>query len=182
MKKRGRLKARGEGSPGKAIPKGDPPWRSPWTLALVAVMAAVIALVFISPDNGDVDPDPPDDPGPGKVYHDVGIPLANVSKEVSFFTYTSGSNEVRFFVVLDENRSIHVGLDACDVCYTRKLGFHQEDVKMKCNSCGKSYAIEGIGTANLPGTCWPGFVPWEFSEGYVLIDTEYLDSKSYMFK
>ena len=84
--------------------------------------------------------------------------------------------------MLDGTGSIHVGLDACDVCYSAKLGFHQDDDVMKCNSCGKSFYVEGIGSKNLPDTCWPASVPYEVSDGYVLIDSEYLDSKAYMFE
>jgi hypothetical protein len=53
---------------------------------------------------------------------------------------------------------------------------------MQCNSCGKEYEVKGIGTANLPDTCWPGFLPYDISDGHLQVNMEYLDSKTYMFE
>jgi uncharacterized membrane protein len=185
MKKRGRLKT-GDRSPMKAITRGVPPWRSPWLLATLIVMVAALFLVFASP-KPDEPPDPgghndPEDDRPGQVYHDVGIPMADIGTDARWYTYESDTAQVRFFAVLEENGKPHVALDACDICYSRDLGFHQEDDTMQCNSCGKAFEVEGIGSDNVPNTCWPGFVPYSISDGYLLIDTNFLDAKAYMFE
>jgi len=188
MKKRGRLKARGS-PPETAITGGVQPWRSPWLLATLMVMVTVAILAFTFPETGDGPddgpgdgPDDPGDGGPGRVYHDVGIPLSDVGTEARWYTYESGTSQVRFFTVADGRGEVHVGLDACDVCYAANLGFHQNASKMQCNSCGKEFSIKGIGSDNAPGSCWPSFVPYEISEGYMLIDTEFLDTRTYMFE
>ncbi len=183
MKKRGRLKA-GGGSPKNTTTRGKPPWRSPWLLTTLTVVVAVtlLAFAYLTTDPSPSDGLDDDNGTPGRVYHDVGIPYNDLGTEAQWYTYESGTSKVRFFAVLEENSKIHVGIDACDVCYTRKLGFHQDGDVMQCNSCGKAYEVKGIGTENLPGTCWPAFVPYEVSDGFILIDTEFLDTKTYMFE
>ena len=184
MKKRGRLKA-GNRSQENAITRGAPPWRSPWLLATLMVMVAALLLAFASPlsdPSPSNDPDDPGDDGPGRVYHDVGIPMSDLGTEARWYTYDSGTTQVRFFAVFEENGKVHVALDACDICYSRDLGFHQDDDVMQCNSCGKAYEVKGIGSENVPNTCWPSFVPYDISDGYLLIDTEFLDTRTYMFE
>jgi uncharacterized membrane protein len=101
---------------------------------------------------------------------------------VSFYSYRSGEPKVRFFVVQGPDGNMHAAIDACDVCRAAALGFHQNGTNMTCNSCGKEFPIDGLGTANLPGGCWPAFLPFQVQQGYLLIDTEVLDSKAYMFR
>jgi uncharacterized membrane protein len=184
MKKRGRLKAGGS-SPAKAITGGEHPWRSPWLIATPLVIVAAMLLAFTSLDSGDPQQGGPGDsegPGTGRVYHDVGILTSDLETEARWYTYESGEAQVRFFTVLEDNGKIHVALDACDICYSRNLGFHQDGDDMECNSCGKAFEVKGIGSENLPNTCWPSYVPYDIAEGYVLIDTEFLDTKAYMFE
>jgi uncharacterized membrane protein len=182
MKKRGRLKA-GNGSPKNTPTWGRLSWRSPWLLATLIVVVAALFLVFTSPDNDpSAGPGDPGDKPPGQVYHDVGIPVQDLGTDARWYIYESGGTEVRFFAVLEANDKVHVALDACDICYSRKLGFHQEDDDMQCNSCGKAYAIKGIGSDNVPDTCWPGFVPFTYADGHLIIDTQFLDAKAYMFE
>lgn len=181
MPERVRLKARprSPGDPSKA--RTGPSSRTTWALLVVAGLA-LVAVLALSDPGSDGDPAGDEEPRRGNIYHDVGIPLSNLSGQASFYTYGSGEAEVRFLAVLDGDGQPHVGLDACDVCYSKGMGFHQEGTEMKCNSCGKSFPISGIGSANTPGGCWPSFVPFEVSNGYVVISTEYLDSKAYMFQ
>lgn len=185
MRKRGRLKA-GRRSPEMAITGGAQSWRSPWLLVPLTITVAVLLLVFASPESpsseGSSDPSVPGPQGPGRVYHDIGIPLSDLGTEARWYTYDSDGTDVRFFAVLEPDGSPHVALDACDICYSRNLGFHQEGDVVQCNSCGKTFKVSGIGTDNVPNSCWPGYVPYELSEGYLLIDTELLDTMSYMFE
>jgi hypothetical protein len=182
MRKRGRLRTR-ERSKGEAITHGAGRLRSPWLLATLAVIVAAVLLVLASPEPGrSPDGDDTDTSGPGQVYQDVGIPLANVTTEADWYTYRSGATEVRFFTVLDVDGQPHIALDACDKCYSKRLGFHQNATKMQCNSCGKVFEVSGLGSQNLPNTCWPRFVSYRLSEGFMLIDTQVLDSRAYMFE
>ena len=181
MRKRGRSRIR-ERSPKDAITRGKRGRGPPWLLATLAVVVAALVLVLASPDKGPTDGPPPGEDGPGRVYHDVGIPLDDLDPQARWYTDSSGGTEVRFFTVLGEDGTPRVALDACDVCHSKRLGFHQEGGTMRCNSCGKAFNVEGIGSQNLPDTCWPGFVPHQESEGFLLIDTGYLDGKAYMFE
>ncbi len=182
MKRRGRLRT-GDRSSAMAITGSRSVWLSPWSIATSVIVVTVAILALASPTN---DPDIPSEEsggnGPGRVLHDVGIPLEDVGTQADWYTYESGDVSVRFFTVADGTGNVHAGLDACDVCYSANLGFHQNGTKVQCNSCGKSFGIDGIGTKNTPGTCWPSIVPYEISEGYMLIDTEFLDGRAYMFR
>lgn len=182
MKNWVRLKAGPRSLESPSRPMMGPLPRVTWALLVLVGLVTVAILVLSDPGSPDGDPASDDEPRGGNIYHDVGIPLQNLSGEASFFTYESGKAEVRFLVVLDEQGQPHVGLDACDVCYSLGLGFHQEGMEMKCNSCGKSFPISGIGGSNTPGGCWPSYVPFEVSNGFLIISTEYLDSKVYMFE
>jgi len=182
MKNRGRLKARASPPEKKAIIEGGYLPRSPWSLTLMAILIVVVALASTAP-NDDGDADGPDGPGgPGRIFHDVGIPLENVTAEASFFTYRGGGPEVRFFAVTGGDGLPRLALDACDTCYAAGLGFHQVNGTMRCASCGKLFPIEGIGSGNIPGGCWPSYVPSEMKEGMIMIDSGFLDSKGYMFE
>lgn len=171
----------GKRSPGNAITGRGPPWRSPWLLAALTVVVAAACLAFAFPETPD-GPGDPGESGPGQVYHDVGIPLSEVGAQARWYTYESGASQVRFFTVADDNGDVHVGIDACDICYSANLGFHQNASKMQCNSCGKSFEVKGIGSDNVPGSCWPSFVRYEISDGFMLIDTKFLDTRAYMFE
>ncbi len=182
MRKRGRLKARVTPPEGTAITKGGHLLRRPGSLALMAILVALVALASTAP-NDDGDPDGTGNPGgPGRVFHEVGIPLENITGEASFFTYRGDGPEVRFFAVTGGDGLPRLALDACDTCYTAGLGFHQVNGTMRCASCGKVFPIDGIGSGNLPGGCWPSFVPSEVDEGMLIIDSKFLDSKGYMFE
>jgi len=179
MKKRGRLRARTEPPERTAIIKGNNLLRSPWSLIPLAIVIAVCVLVLTAPNNED-DPDGPS--GTGTIYNEVGLPLENITGETSFYTYKGDGPEVRFFAAIGDDGLPRVALDACDVCYKNNLGFHQVNATMRCSSCGKTFPLEAIGSANLPGGCWPSFVPYELQDGMVIIDSRFLDTKEYMFE
>jgi uncharacterized membrane protein len=147
---------------------------------LVFVVTATLALATRYPAD---DAAPQDDAyAPRSVYHDVGIPLDQLGPEAQYYTYTFGGADVRFFGQLDGAGQVHVALDACDTCYSAKLGFHQDGDRMVCNSCGKDFPIDEIGTDNIPGGCWPSYVPFELKDGLVRVGTDFLDGKAYMFE
>lgn len=179
-RKRGRFRTR-DSSPVMAITRGNLRMSTLWPLVATAVLAATLVLVLASPDSHPDEQDPGGD-SPGRVYQDVGIPGSNLSTVASWYTYGSGATQVRFFTVVGSDGVARAALDACDVCYTKKLGFHQQGDRMTCNSCGKTFSVDGIGSQNLPDTCWPGFVPSKVSEDFLLIDTNFLDGKAFMFE
>jgi uncharacterized membrane protein len=147
--------------------------------AVVLVAVATIAIILLA--NGT---DVPADLGTnGTGQEDAGpvvrIPVSEVSEEARWFEYPVGGVAIRFFVVLDANGGVHAGMDACEVCYLAKKGFHQEGEMMQCNSCGKVAAIPAIG--HNSGDCWPGPVPSRVEGEEVLLIVQALQDGVYMF-
>jgi uncharacterized membrane protein len=88
---------------------------------------------------------------------DVRIPLSDIESTATFYPYDSDGVTVRYFAVKDAQGTVHVALDACDVCYEAKKGYKQVGSEMQCLNCGKQFAITSIGTENAGG-CWPSYL------------------------
>ena len=111
----------------------------------------------------------------------VTVPVSEVGTQAKFYTYDSGDTTVRFFAVRGPDGNIHVAADACDVCYQSHKGYRQSGTQMQCNNCGKVFAINGIGTKNTAGGCWPSFLPMSNDGQNIQIAKSDLDGKAYMF-
>lgn len=105
----------------------------------------------------------------------VKIAANEISKNANWYEYQG----VKFFAV-KSGSDIKTAFDACDICGGSK-GYRQEGNDMVCNNCGNHYPISGIGTANLKGGCWPGYLPREVKDGYVVIKKSDLESGTYRF-
>jgi uncharacterized membrane protein len=101
----------------------------------------------------------------------IKIPLSMISKDAQWFDY----NNARYFVVKAKDGSIKSAFDACDVCYKSKKGYSQDGEDMVCNNCGNHYPISGLGTANLGGGCWPGYLRSSIQGDYLVIPKVDLD-------
>lgn len=90
--------------------------------------------------------------GPGQ---DVRIPLSEVNNgKANFFNYTIADNqEISFFVVKSSDGIIRAAFNACDVCYEKRLGYHQEGDDMVCNKCGQHFP--SIRVNEVKGGCNP---------------------------
>ena len=179
-KRNGRVKVVQQRHPRAVETDPGPPFPFAWLLAatgLVIVAIAVVALVAPGQDGVDdpIDgvPDPVDE-GPMVI-----IPLSEISDQVRWFDYPVGGVVIRFFAVLDGGGKIHAGLDACEVCYQAKKGFHQENDMIQCNSCGKLAPIAGVG--HNSGECWPGPLPARIEGEEVLVSVQALQDGVYMF-
>lgn len=53
---------------------------------------------------------------------------------------------------------------------------------MVCNNCGNQFLIDGIGTENLQGGCWPSYLPVTVANGEVYIKISDVVSKKYRFE
>lgn len=111
----------------------------------------------------------------------VWVPLAGITDEAEFFEYDSEGVGIRFFTVIGSDGEVRVALDACDVCYNAKRGYRQVDDDMQCINCGNRYSIDGLGTENIGGGCWPSYLPIEILEDNVYIKITYLENKQFMF-
>jgi uncharacterized membrane protein len=110
----------------------------------------------------------------------VKIPVSNISKTLSFYTYDSNGTAIKFFAVKGTDGNVHVAFDTCDVCGPK--GYTQSGNDVVCNNCGKQFAINSIGTANLSGGCWPSHLPLSVSGNSVIIKTSDLVTKESVFK
>jgi uncharacterized membrane protein len=110
----------------------------------------------------------------------VKIPLSSISKTLSFYTYDSNGTAIKFFAVKGTDGNVHVAFDTCDVCGPK--GYKQSGNDVVCNNCGKHFAINTIGTANVSGGCSPSHLPMSISGNSVVIKTSDLTTKESAFK
>jgi uncharacterized membrane protein len=77
---------------------------------------------------------------------------------------------------------VHAAFDACEMCYSKKIGYRQEGEMMICISCpNEKYAINDLGTKNTAGKCWPSYLPIKINEDYVIIEKSDIEQKKWMF-
>jgi len=112
---------------------------------------------------------------------EVRIPISDISTTAKFYSYESSGVDIRYFAVKDKQGNVHVGFDACDVCYEAKKGYKQNGDVMQCLNCGKTFSITSIGTENTAGGCWPSYLPMNIDGNDVVIKITDLEAKSYMF-
>ena len=110
----------------------------------------------------------------------VKIPLSNITNTLSFYTYKSNGTAIKFFAVKGTDGNVHVAFDTCEVCGPK--GYTQSGNDVKCKNCGKTFAINSIGTDNLTGGCWPSHLPMSISGNSVVIKTSDLVTKESAFK
>ncbi len=70
-----------------------------------------------------------------------------------FYTFMANGLPVEFFVIWTPDNVIRTALDACDVCYRAKLGYHEDGQFMVCNNCGNRFPVGQIDIVN--GGCNP---------------------------
>jgi uncharacterized membrane protein len=112
----------------------------------------------------------------------VKIPISEIGTSAKWYTYNSNGETTKYFLVKGSDGKIHLAIDACDVCYSSKLGYKQTDNVMTCNNCGQTFPINSIGTENLSGGCWPSYLPYEVDGEQVIIDKSGIDQKRFMFQ
>ncbi|MGB6679947.1 MAG: DUF2318 domain-containing protein [Candidatus Bathyarchaeia archaeon] len=112
----------------------------------------------------------------------VKIPILEIGTSAKWYTYNSNGETTKYFLVKGSDGKTHLAIDACDVCYSSKLGYEQTDNVMTCNNCGQTFPINSIGTENLSGGCWPSYLPYEVDGENVIISESELDQKLFMFQ
>jgi uncharacterized membrane protein len=112
----------------------------------------------------------------------VSIPVTEAGTSAKYYTYDANGTTVRFFLVNGSDGKVHCAADACDVCYPLHKGYSQSGQNMRCQNCGKVFAINDIGTKNSAGGCWPSRLPFRVEGGFVRIARSDLDAKAYLFK
>jgi uncharacterized membrane protein len=144
------------------------------------VIAVVGIAMYYSSQGSTPGPSPVQAPPP-QIENAVKISTSQLSTSAQFYTYNSGGTLVRYFGAVGSDGNVHVATDACDVCYSEKKGYRQVGDVMKCNNCGKEFAINSVGTENLSGGCWPSYLPLTISGGDAVVQLSDLKAKSFMF-
>jgi len=111
----------------------------------------------------------------------LSIPVSEAGTSARFYTYDSNGTTVRFFLVNGSDGKTHVAADACDVCYPVHKGYAQSGTNMRCNNCGRVFAINDLGSKNTGGGCWPSRIPMKIDGGMVHLAKTDLDAKVYLF-
>ena len=153
-------------------------------VAVIGFIAIISVVVAISMSTNSTDNSQKPDPSlPSDVISgtEVSIPLSEIGLDAKFYTYDSEGVEIKYFAVKGTDGEIHVAFDACDVCYNALKGYRQIGEVMHCINCGREFAINGIGSDNTAGGCWPSFLPIIIDDENVIIQISDLEEKRYMF-
>jgi uncharacterized membrane protein len=136
-------------------------------IALVAVIA--VAAVFVMNRGGGEAATATAAAPSGNVT----IPVAQVKDgKAHFYTYNAGGTTVKYFVLADKNGTVRAALDACEVCYAQKKGYHQQGDAMQCNNCGKIFPSAKINV--ITGGCNPIPLDKKISGGQLTITPDSL--------
>ncbi len=83
----------------------------------------------------------------------VNIDASEISDTAQFYTFISNGTDIKFFVLKSSDGKIRAAFDACQVCYSRKLGYSQEGDQMICKNCGNIFLAVKI--SEEKGGCNP---------------------------
>ena len=134
-------------------------------VALVAVIA-VAAFVVVNRGGGT----PATATAASTPGGDVTMPVSQVSDgKAHFYTYDANGTTVKYFVLADKTGKVRAALDACEVCYAQKKGYHQQGDAMQCNNCGKIFPSAMINV--ITGGCNPIPLKRSISGGKLTITT-----------
>ncbi|MFX0181857.1 MAG: Fe-S-containing protein [Candidatus Hodarchaeota archaeon] len=110
------------------------------------------------------------------------IQVSSLTNNAKFYGYKAEDTLIKFFGVMGFDNDVHVAFDACDVCYSDRKGYVQDNTVMVCRNCGNQFLIDGIGTENLQGGCWPSYLPINVINDQVYIKISDVIMKKYMFQ
>jgi uncharacterized membrane protein len=145
-------------------------------VALIAVVA-IAAVVVMSRNGGGAEAATATAAQPSG---DVTIPVSQVKDgKAHFYSYDAGGTTVRYFILADKNGKVRAALDACEVCYAQKKGYHQQGDAMQCNNCGRVFPSSQINV--ITGGCNPIPLDKTISGGKMTITTDSLSSGAQYF-
>lgn len=99
-----------------------------------------------------------------------------------YYSHYIDGVSLKYFVVVDQYGEVHTAFDACEVCFDAKLGYLREGDYAKCQNCGLTFSIYGLGTENVDrGGCWPGYLPHTLEGNDIKVRTRDLEKGSYLF-
>jgi uncharacterized membrane protein len=95
-------------------------------------------------------------------------------KAVFFEPRLASGKSVRFFAVKAADNTYRAALDACEVCFHAKKGYHQQGPDMICRNCGRDFRIADIGPHN-EGGCNPVALTQKVEGDSLVIKTSELE-------
>ena len=112
----------------------------------------------------------------GAVPGEISMPLTDFVPGVAkFFNYVAADKtSMRFFVIKSSDGVYRSALDACDVCYREKRGYHQDGDNMVCRKCGQRFPSALVN--EVTGGCNPVALARTVADGKIHIQTAALDS------
>ena len=84
-----------------------------------------------------------------------------------YYKQEINGQDIRFFVLMDNEGIVRVAFDACDVCFPEGKGYRQEGDYMICNNCGQQFHESKINV--IKGGCNPAPIERIFDQNYVYI-------------
>jgi uncharacterized membrane protein len=153
-------------------------------LVCFAVIVSVAVFLMTRNDTNDIiqktesESEQPPLPETG---NKIRIPLSQITTDVKFYMHDADGTSVKYFAIKGSDGNVHVAFDACDVCYGAKKGYTKSGSDMQCINCGNRYAINGLGSENTRGGCWPSYLPMNIDGDDVVIQISDLEAKSWMF-
>lgn len=154
-----------------------------WNMVLAIIVVTVVgfsAILFLQGNNDSNSGNRMSTPQ--KEGDNLVLSLSSLSSKAKFYSYKTEGVQISYFAVLGSEKEVRLAFDACDVCFAEKKGYRQSGDVMVCNNCGKQFYIDGIGTENLQGGCWPSYLPITIAEGNVRIKISDVVAKKFMFE
>jgi uncharacterized membrane protein len=150
-------------------------------LALIAVLAIGAYLVLSASSDNPASTAVATSAGSGATaLRDITIPLSDLSDKAKFFDYKLSDNKpVRFFVIKSSDGQYRAAMDACDMCYHAKKGYHQEGDDMVCNNCGLHFHSSQINEKH--GGCNPVGLPRTIEGNQLVIKASEIESRGSYF-
>jgi uncharacterized membrane protein len=153
-------------------------------VSIVVIVFAVIGfliLMSMGDDNVDFENENIQESAVGN-DDEILVPLAEIGSEAVFYSYNSNGVGIEYFILEGSDGDIHAAFNACDICYDAKKGYKQDGDLMRCVLCGLEFPVNGLGSENTGGGCWPSFLPIEKNNGNIVISISDLLEKRYLFE
>jgi uncharacterized membrane protein len=150
-------------------------------LVVLAAVAAVLAVVLTGGSNAKtVQASTPSGGSTAAAAATVSLPLAKVTTNAAFYAMDAGGTQVKFFMMKASDGKIRTAFDACQVCYAKKKGYHQEGDVMVCNNCGRRFPSAEIDVER--GGCNPVPLESQTAGGKILFPTAALQAGVQLFQ
>jgi hypothetical protein len=101
----------------------------------------------------------------------VRLPLSEFEDgRARFYAFVGGGRPIEFFVLKSTDGVVRAALNACDVCFEARRGYHQEGPVMVCNNCGRRFPSTRINV--VQGGCNPAPLRSTIDGSSLVIDVQ----------